>query len=162
MLLPHRFADEIIVVDIDGTLADVAPRAKQYLKKGQEDWDAFYRACASDAPICPVIDIVSALSQRYDIVLCSGRRNSCCEATMVWLNKYAPDLDYSALLLRKDGDHRHDTEVKPELLGQYIEECHRLRIRTTKVVAIVEDRDSMVAKWRELGYTCFQPAPGNF
>jgi len=154
----QRVVSEVIVVDLDGTLTNASYRAKQYLQPGHEDWDAFYMSCGADAPIKPVIEIISDLGVHYDIVLCSGRRESCRETTMAWLEEFAPDLNYCALLLRKDGDKRHDVEVKPELLDNYIKTCkHRTAVR-----AVFEDRDSMVAKWRELGYTCFQPAPGNF
>ena len=57
--------------------------------------------------------------------------------------------------MRKDGDYRHDTEVKPELLA-------KKGINPTDVWFILEDRDSMVAKWRELGYRCLQVADGKF
>lgn len=57
--------------------------------------------------------------------------------------------------MRKDGNYRHDTEVKPELLA-------KKGINPTDVWFILEDRDSMVAKWRELGYRCLQVADGKF
>lgn len=59
------------------------------------------------------------------------------------------------LLMRKDGDWRHDTEVKPELL-------QKASITPDKVYFILEDRDSMVAKWCELGYRCLQVNDGKF
>lgn len=46
-------------------------------------------------------------------------------------------------------------EVKPELL-------QKAGITPDKVYFILEDRDSMVAKWRELGYRCLQVADGKF
>ena len=57
--------------------------------------------------------------------------------------------------MRKDRDWRHDTAVKPELLA-------KSGINTDNVAFILEDRDSMVTKWRELGYKCLQVADGNF
>lgn len=64
---------------------------------------------------------------------------------------------YAPILFREDGDTRHDMVVKPELLEAYMKENYK-----KPPFAIFEDRDSMVAKWRELGYTCFQPAEGDF
>jgi len=154
----QHVVSEIIVVDLDGTLTNASYRAKQYLQPGHEDWDAFYMSCGADTPIKPVIEIITDLSAHYDIVFCTGRRESCETATREWLDRHAPALAHWPILFRKDGDHRHDVEVKPELLDNYIKACdHRTVVR-----AVFEDRDSMVAKWRELGYTCFQPAPGNF
>ena len=146
-----------LLVDIDGTLSDASKRAKTYLEGDKPDWESFYMACGEDAPITPVIDIISTLSDHYDVVLCTGRSEICREITENWLHENAPGIFYRKILFRKPGDTRHDTEVKPEMLEAYMREhCGH------KPVAIFEDRDSMVAKWRELGYTCFQPAAGNF
>lgn len=146
-----------LLVDIDGTLSDASNRAKTYLEGDKPDWGGFYAACGEDAPIRRVIAIIEALSRAYDIVFCTGRRKSCEEATREWLARYAPSLMHAPILFRKDGDTRHDTAVKPELLEAYMKESHK-----KQPYAVFEDRDSMVAKWRELGYTCFQPAAGNF
>ena len=73
--------------------------------------------------------------------------------TLIWLLSYIgviPPND--GLLMRKDGDFRHDTEVKPELIEPIKD----------RILCILEDRASMVAKWRELGYTCLQVAEGDF
>lgn len=146
-----------LLVDIDGTLSDATNRAKTYLGGENPDWDGFYAACDEDEPIRRVIDIIEVLSRAYDIVLCSGRCKSCEEATREWLARYAPALAHAPILFRKDGDTRHDMVVKPELLKAYMQENHK-----KQPFAVFEDRNSMVAKWREMGYTCFQPAEGNF
>ncbi len=146
-----------LLVDIDGTLSDASNRAKTYLGGEKPDWGGFYAACGEDAPIQRVINIIEALSRAYDIVFCTGRRKSCEAATREWMDRHAPALAHWPILFRKDGDCRHDTVVKPELLEAYMKENHK-----KQPYAVFEDRDSMVAKWRELGYTCFQPAAGNF
>ena len=146
-----------LLVDIDGTITDASNRAKTYLEGDKPDWDGFYAACGEDAPITPVIRIIEALLCAYDIVFCTGRRKSCEAATREWLDRYAPALAHWPILFRKDGDTRHDTVVKPELLEAYMKANHK-----KQPYAVFEDRDTMVAKWRELGYTCFQPAAGNF
>lgn len=146
-----------LLVDIDGTLSDASNRAKTYLGGAKPDWDGFYAACGEDAPIQRVIDIIEVLARAYDIVLCTGRRKSCEAATREWMARHAPALAHWPILFRKDGDTRHDTVVKPELLEAYMEENHK-----KQPFAIFEDRNSMVAKWREMGYTVFQPADGNF
>jgi len=146
-----------ILVDIDGTLADCTARATKFLVDNNQDWDGFYAACGEDAPITPVIRIVEALSCAYDIVFCTGRRKSCEAATREWLDRHAPALAHWPILFRNDGDTRHDTVVKPELLEAYMKANHK-----KQPYAVFEDRASMVAKWRELGYTCLQVADGDF
>lgn len=56
------------------------------------------------------------------------------------------------LLMRKDNDWRHDTIVKPLMLDFPVSE----------VLFVLEDRNSMVKRWRELGYTCLQVNDGDF
>lgn len=146
-----------LLVDIDGTLSDASNRAKTYLEGEKPDWDRFYNACGEDAPITPVIRVIEALSSAYDIVFCTGRRKSCEAATREWMDRYAPALAHWPILFRNDGDIRHDTVVKPELLEAYMKENHK-----KQPYAVFEDRNSMVEKWRELGYTVFQPANGDF
>ena len=57
--------------------------------------------------------------------------------------------------MRKNNDHRHDIEVKPELLKE-------AGIKLDSIAFVLEDRNSMVKKWRELGLICLQVADGNF
>lgn len=145
----------IVVVDIDGTIAKVGDRLK-YLQQEKKDWDAFYEHCDEDEPIDEMCQLVADLFVLgRDIVFCTGRRESVREKTRNWLTQNVISTYDDELLMRKDGDWRHDTEVKPELL-------HKAGIMPDDVYFILEDRDSMVAKWRELGYRCLQVNDGNF
>lgn len=145
----------IIVVDIDGTIAKVRDRLK-YLQQEKKDWDAFYEHCDEDEPIDEMCQLVADLFVLgRDIVFCTGRRESVREKTRNWLTQNVISTYDDELLMRKNGDWRHDTEVKPELL-------QKAGITPDDVYFILEDRDSMVAKWRELGYRCLQVANGEF
>lgn len=151
----ERERNNIIVVDIDGTIAKVGDRLK-YLQQEKKDWDAFYEHCDEDEPIDEMCQLVADLFVLgRDIVFCTGRRESVREKTKNWLTQNVMSTFDDELLMRKDGDWRHDTEVKPELL-------QKAGITPDKVYFILEDRDSMVAKWRELGYRCLQVADGKF
>lgn len=143
---------DIVIVDIDGTLTKVGARV-ECLKSTPPDWDSFYARCGEDEPIHGIVELVRTLAARFMIVLCSGRRESCREDTCEWLERH--DIDYTHMLLRKDGDHRHDIEVKPELL-----EVNEIPL--DRVAFVLEDRNSMVKKWRELGLICLQVAEGDF
>jgi len=150
----------LVIVDIDGTLSDASERATKYLSKEPKDWDGFYAACGEDKPRQEILDLVGALSDSYEIVLCTGRRRSTNDATRQWLMKHMTKHRSAfglPILYRTDGDKRHDTQVKPELLDAYLNQHPDY-----KVAFILEDRNSMVAKWRELGYTCLQVAEGDF
>ena len=143
---------EIVIVDIDGTLTKVGDRA-ECLARNPPDWDEFYARCGEDEPVKPIIRIVQKFSWDYNIVLCSGRRESCRDHTEKWLDKY--DIHYTKMLLRKDGDFRHDTVIKPELLKE-------AGIELDGIAFVMEDRNAMVKKWRSMGLVCLQVAEGDF
>lgn len=148
---------KIVIVDIDGTIAKVGERAK-YLQQPKPDWDAFYNSCFDDEPIIEIVDLVYNLYlQRYSIVFCTGRRESCREQTIAWFNKhFEPEIaKFSKLLMRPNNDYRHDIEVKPSLL-------RKNNIALKDIAFVLEDRNSMVKKWRELGLICLQVAEGDF
>lgn len=140
-----------IIVDIDGTLSIVGERRK-CLDSDPKGWDAFYNRCDEDKPNTNIIDIVNVLSSKYTIILCSGRRESTRLKTMCWLRDNGLG-DYKLLLLRRDGDTRSDSIVKPELIRS-------AKINYDDIVVILEDRGSMVRTWRKLGLTCIQVAEG--
>ena len=146
-----------VIIDIDGTISKVGERIK-YLQSEPKDWDSFYNDYFEDEPILKMVDLVYDLYlQRYKIVFCTGRRESCREKTLKWFNKYfEPEIaKFSTLLMRPDKDHRHDTEIKPELLKN-------AGIELDSIAFVLEDRTSMVKKWRELGLICLQVAEGDF
>lgn len=149
---------DIVICDIDGTVSVVGERLK-YLQCEPKDWDAFYDDCFDDEPIVEMCALVEALfASGYKIVFLTGRRVSVEDKTRDWINKYMPKLyGCYTLLMRKNTDHRHDTEVKPQELMRHLSVTERSRI-----AFILEDRNSMVAKWRELGFRCLHVADGDF
>lgn len=163
-----------IVVDIDGTISDAAPRSQKYLRgengkdRKNKDWDEFFNVCDTDEPIIPICNLVRNLSLHYNIIWCSGRRKSTLEKTIKWIrhyvyedrSEYRPEIEI--YLLRDDKDFRHDVEVKPQMLYAFMEDWRLKHSESIKIEFFIEDRNSMVAKWREMGYTVLQPALGDF
>jgi hypothetical protein len=145
---------KIIIVDIDGTISKVGDRLK-YLLQDPKDWDSFYNDCFDDEPILEICTMVEELSFGYPIVFCTGRRESCRDKTIQWINKYMNNIEPYQLLMRHNKDYRHDTEVKPELINN-------AGILLKDIRFVLEDRNSMVKKWRELGLICLQVAEGDF
>ena len=153
----------IIVVDIDGTIADCSHRL-HYIQGPDRDSDAFYDAVDKDEPIEDMIKFLRILYytdvEGVEFIFITGRRESCRRKTEKWLSKYIAGYP-APLLMRKEGDKRPDTEVKPELLFEFQERMLELGSDWT-VDMIFEDRTSMVNKWRELGYRCLQVKDGNY
>lgn len=146
----------IVVVDIDGTLAKVGERLK-YLQQKSPDWDAFYNSCFDDEPITEVVDLVKNLAGIYHIIYCTGRREQVRDITYEWLEKHSlPD---GHLLMRPNGDTRHDTSVKPAILFSFLEKHDREK---GDIAFILEDRCRVVELWRSLGIKCLQVAKGDY
>jgi len=140
----------MVVFDIDGTLTIIGDRLQELILN---DWDSFYARCYEDVLNEPVANILLSLADAdFNVIYVTGRRESCRADTLAWLKDNGLPHDSSKLYMRKNGDYRHDTEVKVELVEPFIEH----------ITMVFEDRDSMVKKWRELGLTCLQVADGDF
>ena len=145
----------IFLVDIDGTLADLSHRL-HFIEKKPADWDGFFAACTGDSPIPEVIETVRYLARGgAKIILVSGRSDAIEEATMDWLRKH--DIPWTAIYMRKAGDHRHDDIVKAELLEQIREDW-----REYPILGAFEDRKQVVDMYRAQGLRVFQVAEGDF
>jgi len=143
--------DEIVIFDIDGTLADVSERI-HHVRKKPKNWPAFFEGMAQDKAIHSMVRLCNILyASGIRIVLCSGRNEEHRAQTVEWLA--GQGVKYHDLLLRRSNDRRSDTEVKRELLGT---------LDKSKVLFVVEDRSRVVEMWRSEGLVCLQCAPGEF
>lgn len=149
---------EAIIVDIDGTVANLTHR-RHFVEGKPRNWPAFFAAAVDDTPIEPVIKMVkSAKLAGADIVFCSGRPEDTREVTEAWLRDVAGfkgDFAFDALFMRKAGDFRADDIVKEELLDQILEAGFDPQI-------VFDDRQRVVDMWRRRGLICAQVAPGAF
>ena len=150
----------MIVVDLDGTVADCSHRL-HFIQGETKDWTGFFKASEFDKPIEPIVSLVEDIVNNGKVCLfLTGRSDMVEDETLNWITNTFPnfikDVDYH-LVMRKEGDHRPDHEVKPELLADFKTKMNHLDIDF-----ILEDRSSVVKKGRELGYTCLQVAEGDF
>ena len=144
-------AEEIVIFDIDGTLADVSERI-HHLKKKPKDWNAFVGGMAQDKAIQSMVRLCNILyASNIQIMLCSGRSEEHRAETVKWLAQH--NVKYHELRLRKDRDRRTDSLVKREMLEG---------IDKSKILFVVEDRSRVVEMWRSEGLVCLQCAPGEF
>jgi predicted secreted acid phosphatase len=143
--------DEIVIFDIDGTLADVSERI-HYFKKKPKNWEGFFQGMAQDKAIRSMVRLCSILyTSGVEIILCSGRNESHRAQTVTWLAEQ--DVPYHSLLLRKDNDRRNDSIIKREMLAT---------LDKNKILFVVEDRSRVVEMWRSEGLVCLQCGPGEF
>ncbi|WP_246247785.1 AAA family ATPase [Micromonospora maritima] len=142
--VPKPGAPDIVMVDIDGTVALRGDRSPFDMTRVSED-----------LPNPGVIAAVRAMyAAGFPIVFCSGRDETARADTTAWLTKHVgvPSL---GLYMRAKGDGRTDAEVKREIFDREI------RDRCT-VVGVFDDREQVVRMWRSLGLTVFQVDEGKF
>ncbi len=140
---------KLVLVDMDGTLADVSHRL-HHIRGGKKNWKAFFRGMDDDPPSTIVLEWVRNLEPEYDVVIVTGRPEQYRGNTEAWLRKHG--VKYAELLMRRDGDHRPDYTVKRELLS---------RLPKERVAFVIDDRPSVCEMWRSCGLKVYQVAVGD-
>jgi phosphoglycolate phosphatase-like HAD superfamily hydrolase len=155
----------VYIFDLDGTLA-LCEHRLAHIQTEPKDWPAFYAACVDDKPNTAVIRTLQQLrSSGAEIWVWTGRSDEVKLQTIDWLMRYGC-LDHrmtrwwpnngERFRMRKAGDHRPDHELKAEWLSEIEPPEYR------RITAAFEDRDRVVAMWRDANIPCFQVAPGTF
>lgn len=135
------------IFDLDGTLA--LRRGDRPGRRGPFDW----RRVGEDDPNVPIIVLAQVLVDAgFGIVIASGRSDACRDQTDEWLARHA--VPCNALLMRRDGDFTPDQVVKRAMYDHIS--------RVWDIRGVFDDRDAVVAMWRDIGLTCLQVAPGEF
>lgn len=148
----------IIVFDLDGTLANCEHRLAHILQK-PKDWTSFFAACIKDEPIDHMIRIFKAIGAtavshpHYQRWIVSGRSDECREDTEKWLGRHVGSYDY--LIMRKAGDHTDDDVLKISWLNDGT-------IPKERILCVFDDRARVVNAWRSEGIPCYQVAAGDF
>lgn len=139
------------IVDLDGTLADCSHRL-HHVTAGARNWPAFFAGICDDLPVDPVRQVVRSLAKDFKIVLCSGRPEDYRAVTVKWLDDYA--IPYDSLYMRPANDTRADHIVKAQLLAG-------IRADGFEPFIVIDDRESVVAMWRENDLLTLQAAPNS-
>ena len=143
--------EEIVIFDIDGTLADVSERL-HHIKKKPKDWNSFFQGIPQDKAILSMVRLCNILYESgIKIILCSGRSDQYRSETIDWLAQEG--VNYHELRLRGGHDRRSDVIVKREMLAG---------MDLSRILFVVEDRSGVVEMWRSEGLVCLQCAPGEF
>ena len=147
---------DIVIFDLDGTLAIIDERLKESsMKNGKINWKRFFsdELIKKDLPNPPVIKTANLFHQNgFKIYILSGRSEKTKEATIQWLKKY--DVPYDLLKMRAKNDTRPDEVIKKE----FVVELSILE----NIFLILDDREKVVKMWRSLKLPCFQVNEGLF
>ncbi|MBZ5567527.1 MAG: hypothetical protein LAN64_06710 [Acidobacteriia bacterium] len=132
-----------MLVDIDGTLADVRHRLHHIRGEKKKNWKAFFEAMDLDRPIASTVAWVQSLAQYHDIIITTGRPELYRKRTVAWLKKN--DIPFTDLFMRRDGDHRPDYEMKEEVLQRWPKK---------RIQLVIEDRPPVCDMWLKHGIRC--------
>tara|TARA_R110000803_G_scaffold210795_1_gene283783 strand:+ start:5191 stop:5661 length:471 start_codon:yes stop_codon:yes gene_type:complete len=153
---------DIVIFDLDGTLADIdARRALATKENGKMDWDVFFdpENIELDLPNEPVIEMARMLdAQGFRIVIFSGRSKATKEATAAWLEKF--NVPFHIMKMRPTGHpwaFMPDDKLKKGWLDDIFPGDKKDRI-----LCVFDDRTKVVNMWREEGLTCMQVDYGDF
>ena len=134
-----------IIVDIDGTLANITHRL-HYIQQKPKNWDKFQsdEELKKDKVIEPVKLLVCGYSHFHNarILYCSGRIEKTRNTTEDWL--VHNDLPDGVLYMRPAGDFRDDFVVKRELLAEMRKDGYNPQL-------VIEDRQSVIDMWKKEG-----------
>jgi hypothetical protein len=134
------------IFDLDGTLAEIGER-QIYAVAGE--WDEFNSRCSHDKPRLGILAMCNAWATHpgNGVIILTGRSDKWIEKTLYWLELWQVKYDY--LIMRDEGDHMPDFEMKKKALKGLIEE-------EVKIIFVVEDRDACVNMFREEGLICLK------
>ena len=140
----------IVIFDIDGTLADVT----EILPLWQMSREAFWRSAGEAVVVEPIRKLYHALFESgHDMIIYTARPEKIRTQTSIWCQLNG--MFYDTLLMAKDGDDRHDIEIKLGMLKAN-------DLTPDNVAFIVEDRACIVEALRKEGYTVLQCAEGDY
>ena len=146
----------IVIFDLDGTLANIDDRREKSMKpNGKLNWDKFSsdELIKTDLPNIPVIKTAKLFHQNgFKIYVLSGRSINTKRVTTQWLKKY--DVPFDVLKMREKNDNTPDEVIKKE----YVVKLAIL----DNIFLIFDDREKVVKMWRSLGLSCFQVDEGKF
>jgi predicted kinase len=171
---------KLVLVDMDGTLADLSHRL-HFINKPclsclatgwtsdnkplpcsdchgrgslKKDWDGFFSNVIDDRPIDFVVRWVREIYADPDFIvnIVSGRpEDKAGLQTVQWLED--ANVPYHHLFMRQRGDKRDDTIVKQEILD---------RLPKRRIAFVIDDRQSVCDMWRANGLRTIQVAEGKF
>ena len=147
--------NNIVIFDLDGTLALIDKRRDLATKNGKMNWNVFFNPdnIDLDTPNQAVINMANILySQDYIIYILSGRSDKTHQATIAWLDKHK--VNYDLLIMRPQNQlYKKDSDLKQSWLDT---------IGKDRVSMVFDDRQQVVDMWRQNGLPTFQVADGDF
>jgi phosphoglycolate phosphatase-like HAD superfamily hydrolase len=137
-----------VIVDIDHTISDSFWRDNMI---GTDlGWDYYHEHLVEDEPILDILELLDAFhNDGIEIVGCTARPEKWRKITMEWMLKH--DVPMDMILMRGDEDKRSSAELKLEQVKKA-----KANRDIGQVLAVLDDRDDVIAIFRAEGFTCLQ------
>ena len=133
----------LVVVDIDGVIADVRHRL-HFLAGRRRDWDGFFAAAPEDPPLAEGrSEIERAIDDGLSVVYLTGRPERCRASTDAWLAQHG--FPSAPLHMRGERDRRPARVFKVDILRELD--------ATADVIRVIDDDDAVVRAIRAAGFT---------
>ena len=151
--------DSVVLVDIDGTIADTSHRL-HFVKKPEgapddwkKDWNGFFSQMENDPVREDVRKIIIQLyNEGKTIIFMSGRPEQYRDITLNWLSSNFLTFAYT-VIMRPRGDKRPDIETKRDLLNKYFPDKSVIHM-------VLDDRPSVIRVWKDMGLTVLDCGKG--
>jgi hypothetical protein len=145
---------DAILLDIDNTISHTPEKKLFRMYKEQiknDDYSWFIDYISTFTPANSALHLVDLFTSKYRIIFLSARNEKTSKETEKWISTFFNFRRYfpPKYFYRKDGDARHDYEVKRDILVDSILPKYNI------IVAIDDQRDNCVM-YNELGITSFQ------
>jgi hypothetical protein len=155
-----KFRQKSVIVDIDGTIADLSHRL-HHIEGEAKNWVAFHAGVFQDEPIDEVIQLINGLSKSgYYIILMTGRSDSSSIQTQRWMQQKA-GCRWNLLLMREYGNYEPDIDLKLRWLKMLYDGQIAVENVDPPKLAF-EDRAHMTVAFREKGLKVMHVAEGNY
>jgi len=149
-------AKSYIVIDLDGTIADISHRV--HLAQARL-WDDFNALASEDALWGSTMNIIPFLAKTYSCIIVTGRDEKWRVQTEKWLEDNGIARYFNAVLMRPSGNFDHDYKVKIELLEEHFSGKDGV---LENVLLALDDRDAVVEAYRNYGLECWQVRQGDY
>lgn len=142
-----------IIIDLDGTLANIEERRNTLFKNN--NFDEFYKGIKNDKINNWCREIINKFNNNYSIILVTGREDisEVRKDTYDWLEKN--QIHFDKIYFRKRKDNRKDSIIKEEIFEEKIKNKY-------EILFVIDDRKQVVEMWRKKGLVCLQCDWGEF
>lgn len=128
-----------IIVDVDGTLAEM-------ISRGPFDW----HKVGEDRVRWHILTMVQIYAKAgYKILVFTGRDGCCATETLNWLDQ--AKIPHDEFYIRDEGDTRKDYIVKAEMYDQVKDRYN--------VMLVIDDRPQVIRMWRRQGLPVINANP---